>query len=308
MKTLVWVLFSFSAIHGFGQVPQPASESNLLTGASDLHIHTSPDIFQRSMDDIEVARISKAYGLANIVIKNHVSSTAGRAELVNKIVDGITVYGGIVLNRTVGGINPSAVESMALLSPKYGKFVWLPTFHSDAQSESEGIKVLDNGQINQQVIEVLDLVAQHDLVICTGHLSPTAVLKVVAAASDKGIKRILITHAMAEYPNLSESQLKRLAGMGAKIELTYLSSLAGPQAHLSSLRNSKQVSIELMANTIKSVGAEHFVLTSDLGQSGNAVPPDGLRIFAENLKQHGVSIEELEVMLVKNPGNLLSFE
>ena len=66
------------------------------------------------VDDLEVARISKRYGLANVVIKNHVSSTAGRAELVNKIVKGISVYGGIVLNHSVGDINPSAVESMAL--------------------------------------------------------------------------------------------------------------------------------------------------------------------------------------------------
>ena len=50
------------------------------------------------------------------------------------------------------------------------------------------------------------------------------------------------------------------------------------------------------------------MLTSDMGQSGNALPPDGLRIFAKNLKQHGLSIEELRTMLITNPGELLSFE
>ena len=290
------------------QIPQAADELNLLKGASDLHVHTSPDVYQRSIDDLELARISKRYGLANLVIKNHVSSTAGRAELVNKTVEGITVYGGLVLNHALGGINPSAVESMAKLSPKYGKFVWLPTFDSDVQSGTDGIEVLENNQINPQLNQILDLVARYNLVLCTGHVSPSAVLTVVEAAAAKGIEKILITHALADYPNLNESQLRKLVSLGAKIELTYLSSIAGPQAHLGFLRNSKQVSIEFMSGIIKSMGAEHFVLTSDLGQSGNAIPPDGLRIFAENLQQQGISSEELHTMLVKNPAELLNFE
>lgn len=45
-----------------------------------------------------------------IVLKNHVALTADRAWLVGKHVQGIKIFGGVVLNGPSGGINPEAVE------------------------------------------------------------------------------------------------------------------------------------------------------------------------------------------------------
>ena len=69
--------------------------------------------------------------MRGIVLKNHVATTADRAQLVMKVVPGIEVCGGIVLNNAVGGINPAAVEWMHRMSGGRGKVVWLPTFDSD---------------------------------------------------------------------------------------------------------------------------------------------------------------------------------
>ena len=97
----------------------------LLEGAYDLHVHTFPSHIKRKMNDIELLKKANDYKMGGIMIKNHYESTAGRASLLNEYFKFSTkVYGGIVLNSTVGGINPYAVESSMKLG---AKFVWLPT-------------------------------------------------------------------------------------------------------------------------------------------------------------------------------------
>ena len=96
-----------------------------------MHVHSHPDVFGRNMDDIDVAQLAKARGMRGILLKNHVAETASRAALVMKVVPGIEVFGGIVLNKAVGGINPDAVEWMHRIYGGRGKVVWLPTFESD---------------------------------------------------------------------------------------------------------------------------------------------------------------------------------
>src|SRR6267142_2703095 len=79
----------------------------------------------------DIAQLAKARGMRGIVLKNHVSTTADRAALVMKVVPGIEVFGGIVLNKAVGGVNPDAVEWMHRMFGGRGKVVWLPTFDAD---------------------------------------------------------------------------------------------------------------------------------------------------------------------------------
>ncbi len=64
------------------------------------------------MDDDELATLAAARQMEALVFKNHVTITADRAWLARKHVPGIKVFGGVVLNRAVGGINAQAVEWM----------------------------------------------------------------------------------------------------------------------------------------------------------------------------------------------------
>lgn len=129
-----------------------------------MHVHSSPDVRERSINDIELARLAKMRGFRAVVMKNHFSSTAARAVLTNYVVDGIDVYGGIVLNKSVGGINAHAVESMAMLSPEFGKIVWFPTY--DAQGNKHaleetgtGLTIIDNDTLSKEAVEVLALIS-----------------------------------------------------------------------------------------------------------------------------------------------------
>ncbi len=117
----------------FAQVgfPPPPPKVSPAAGVIDMHVHPAPDVFGRALTDIEMVTVARRKGMRGLVLKNHVVTTADRAATAMEAVPGIEVWGGIVLNNSVGGVNPAAVEWMHRMSGGRGKVVWLPTFDSD---------------------------------------------------------------------------------------------------------------------------------------------------------------------------------
>lgn len=297
-----------------GALAQAALEAgNPIEGAIDFHVHSAPDAFARNLSDIDVAELAARRGMRGIVLKNHITQTADRAALVAQAVPGIEVVGGVVLNHAVGGLNPNAVEVMATMSGGKGKVVWLPT--RDAQhnidtfgGEGEGIRVAENGEVTPETEAVLEKVREHDLVLQTGHVSPEETLAVIKRAREMGIERIAVTHAMADVPGLSIEQMKEAAADGAYLELVFLNELMGPDAHLEWMQHWGKVSIADMAAAIKEVGAEHFILASDLGQTGNPIHPDGYEMLVRGLEAEGIPGKDVERMMADNPARLLGLD
>jgi hypothetical protein len=93
--------------------PPPPSRVSPAAGVIDMHVHPDPDVFGRSLTDIELATIARRKGMRGIVLKNHVVTTGDRAALTMQQVPGIEVWGGIVLNNSVGGINPARLLGFA---------------------------------------------------------------------------------------------------------------------------------------------------------------------------------------------------
>ena len=293
--------------------PPPAPVVSPIQGAIDFHVHSAPDVFGRSVTDIEAATLARRMGLRGIVLKNHVTSTADRAAIVREVVPGLEVFGGIVLNMAVGGVNPHAVEWMARMSGRYGKVVWLPTIDADYHLKTfhepgDGLKVAIDGKVTAETEAVLKIIAREKLVLCTGHVSPPEVLAVTRRAVELGASNVVITHAMAEVPNLSMAQMKELAALGATIELDFVNHLMGPQAHLPWMRHWHRVSVKDMAEAIKELGAAHILIATDLGQTGNPTHPDGMMLLVQGLKQEGVSDADIDRMMRKNPARLLGLE
>jgi hypothetical protein len=290
--------------------PPPAPLKSPIAGAFDFHVHSAPDVFGRSLTDLEVARLAARFGMGGLLLKNHVTSTADRACLVNRLVPEVEIFGGIALNRAVGGVNPDAVEWMHRMSGGRGKCVWLPSFDADHHLKifgepGRGLKVAEDGRLLPETEAVLKIVNREDLILQTGHISPGEILAVVKRAKELGMKYVVVTHAMATVPGMSLAQLKDTVAMGAYIELVYANHLMGTHAHLIWMRKWKQVSINNMAAVIKELGAKHFVLGTDLGQTGNPTHPDGMLKFAVGLKKAGISDAELDVMMRRNPATLL---
>jgi Family of unknown function (DUF6282) len=291
--------------------PPPPPAVSPIEGLIDFHTHCAPDVFGRAVDDDESAQAYMARKLEAVVLKNHVAVTTDRAWLVRKHNPGIKAFGGVVLNGAAGGINPEAVQWMWRMQGGYGRIVWLPTFDADNhvkhfKDAPEGVKVVGpDGKALPTLRDVLKICAQQKLVLCTGHASPTEVLAIVEAARDAGCDRVVVTHAEFEVVNMTVEQMKKAAAMGAKMEIDAMGPLMGPQAHLPWMRHWRQVTYKESASHIKDVGAQHFVLGTDLGQTGNPTPADGLQMFVGALRAEGITAEQIQMMGRETPGTLL---
>ena len=125
------------------------------------------------------------------------------------------------------------------------------------------------------------------------HLSPSEALAVIAAGRDAGVDRLVVTHAQFEVVNMSFDEMKNAASMGAKLELCAMGVLMGPEAHLAWMRNWRRVKVEETAAAVKEVGAQNFILATDLGQTGNPSPADGLQLFVSDLMKAGLSKDQI---------------
>lgn len=237
--------------------------------------------------------MARRHGMRAILIKNHYTETASQAYLVSEIVPGIDVYGGIVLNRSVGGINPVAVESMASTTGRLGRMVWLPTFDSEHNSpDSDNVPITRNGELLPEVVEVFDVMREYDLALATGHVSPEEALLAIREARAAGVERIVVTHPSSGLVDMSVEMQRAAADLGALLEYT-VSAALGPG------------SFEAFTRQIREVGLEDVVLTTDYGQVGNPVPADGMRAILPRLRAAGFSQAEIDTMTRRNPARLL---
>ena len=270
-----------------------------LAGAIDFHVHSGPDSRPRSVTDLEVARMVRRAGLRGIVLKNHFTMTADRAALAMAQVEGLEIFGGVVLNRAVGGLNAEAVRQMVQFEGGRGRVVWLPTFDAEyyvtAQGESGPfVSVTRDGAPVPELAEIFTLVAEHDLVLAMGHSSPEEVLVLISEARRHGVEQILVTHVFSQNP--SRAQMRRMADAGALLEIDWYAAYLGNQT------------VAGYVSAIQEIGAEHFLMSSDLGQATSPSHVDGLRAYVTALRGAGITDDQIDLMLRRNPARLLGLE
>jgi len=270
-----------------------------LEGAVDLHVHSAPDVDRRRFNDLELARAAKEAGVGAVLIKSHQNSTVERAWLVSQCVPGIRVYGGLVLNETVGGLNPAAVRLALELGARQ---IWMPTRsalnHRVHHGQPGGISILDeHGKPLAVVEEIVQAVAQSDCILGTGHLSPEETSSLIDLASKFGVRKILVTHPEWGPTYYSYQAQKEIAGRGnVFFERCFVST-----THLCG-----SVPFETIERAIIETGVERTVLSTDLGQPSTPPPAEGLRLYAERLRSTGFSVDQIRVMMQANPELLLT--
>jgi len=237
------------------------------------------------------------------VLKNHYESTAGLADMVRRVVPGIEVFGGIDLNRTVGGVNPAAVEHMTKVTGGFGRMVWMPTFDSENQvrvsKESRPfVSVSKNGELLPEVKTVIGVIAKHNLVLATGHSSPAEGLMLLREGKQQGVRQMIVTHAIQTPVMMNVAQMKEAASLGAFVEFVG----GNPEGQGAAAR------LDGIADAIRQVGPASSILSSDLGQQGNPLPPDGFGAFIQALRMRGFSDRDLDVMSKQNPATLLGLK
>jgi hypothetical protein len=265
-----------------------------VTAAFDLHLHTSPDLRPRCLDDREAAAQAAEAGMAGILLKNHHGSTAERAVIAGSLVQGIRVYGSIVLNESVGGLNPFAVEAALQMGAREVFFPTLSAANHRRGGPAPGIS-LDGGDARARVGEILALLREHDAILGTGHLSKTEVFALVRMATQAGVRKIMITHPEHPLVDLSAEEQVQLRGNGVFFERCYASTLRGLG----------DVPLARIAQEIRDTGAGCTVLTTDLGVAGYPTPLEGLRAYACGLLALGISKSDLGRMIRDNPRGLV---
>lgn len=284
----------------------------LLKGAIDMHAHTHPALFRRPITDMDLAGHATDYGMRGFVLKDHDSDTTGRAYHLKWAYPRLECAGAIVLNRSVGGINPWVVEAAL----HYGaKVVWMPSNHSKwhadyfdmpdypqlgrprKQLAGEGVTVFDaEGRLKPEALTILDLVADAGVCLATGHLSLDETRAMLSAARERGIEKLLVTHvnwALTKYD--LDVQRELIAG-GAYLEYAAVSCVS-PTFY--------EQSPDELAGWIEELSGDRLVFSSDLGQPSAAPHPEGMRMLLTALLDVGVDYDELEKMTKANPAFLL---
>lgn len=288
-----------------------------IEGGFDLQVHVAPDVIERRIDDIGLAQEFLSRGLKGFVLKSHYIPTAERAKVVTRAVPGIQAYGAITLNHAIGGLNPVAVE---IAGRSGAKIVWMPTvdaenetagriggpnkklpFWAEIQRELAGMGISpppltvlnEEGNVNEPARRCMELIANHNMILATGHLGRKEIFALARAARDMKLKKVLITHAEFPSQNLSAEEQIELADLGAFIE------------HCFTTMHTGKAPWDVVIESIRKVGPQRCVLSTDLGQTINPPVAEGFAMFAQTLLDGGFSQSEIRRMAVENPRDLI---
>lgn len=278
----------------------------VIAGSIDTHVHFGPDTtFPRRYDGLETASVAEQAGMKAIVLKSHSFPTAALAQLISKSVEKIAVFGGVCLDTEAGGLNPELVHVNAVLG---ARVIWMPTFTARYCMQKrgvidleKGITLLDDyGKIKPEVIEILEVAKEFDLIIGSGHISYEETYQLYKEARARGLEKLVVTHPCTVRVGctLTLEQQQELARMGCYMEHCFVSTMP---LH-------DRLDPEVLYKSIKIVGPERCIMASDFGQAHNPPPPEGLRMFVMAMLKLGLTEKEIDLMLRKNPANLLGIE
>lgn len=281
--------------------------SVLLKGAIDMHMHTAPDIYPRLLTDLEAAQMAKEAGMAAILIKCHVTNTGDRAQIAEHVT-GFRVFGGIALNHAVGGLNVHAVRDAIKMGASQ---IWMPTtnaaqylkhvasvpmFAKTMPKDIKGISILHDGQLVPEVAPILQQIAENNVILGTGHLSRDETFALVDAAIKAGVKKVVITHPVADFLDYSTEDLQALAAKGCMFDHDWC--FCTPQV-------SHPFPPSTIADAIKAIGPKHCIMATDTGQKINPPPVEMMKAFMGAMLECGLSEDEVHLMTHDNPAKIL---
>lgn len=285
-----------------GESRREADGARLLRGAIDLHFHTdatSPDGTPEQAN-IATVKLARSRGLRAVVLKNHFEPTASLAYLLRPEAPNIELFGGIVMNRTNGGMNPAAVEYMATrIKGAPGKIVWMPAGDSEIESRTSKVPnrpfvaVSRNGELLPATKEVIALIAKHKLTLASGHISPEDAMMVFREGRKQGVEHMIATHAMDLAGKMNLAQMQEAVKLGAIIEIDYRNAFDDGAVRVDAMRK---------------LGPEHCFISefwTKVSSPKEYGGFDGVGAFAEAMRAKGFTNRELDIMFKDNPAKLL---
>jgi hypothetical protein len=290
--------------------------TRLLRGAVECHVHSFPDVVDRKVDDLDLVEQARGAGLRALMLKSHVGSTCERAYLLNKLQPDVRVLGGVVLNDTVGGFNPRAVEAALEMGARQ---VWMPTKsaanHQQHYGARGGLSIfadaglsapgaggsrVNGSTLQPDVRDIVRLVADADAVLATGHLAPEESLVLIEEALAAGVRRVSVTHPEWGGTAMPIDMQQDLARNGFVYFERCLVSIE-PDLH-------GHVPFETIVRQIRMVGIETTIVATDYGMPQYPAPVDGLHAYLARLLAAGFDEAAIRRMAQDNPACLLGLE
>jgi hypothetical protein len=284
-----------------------------------MHIHGYPDaLVDTGWDFAWMAKQAYDAGMRAIVCKSMHSDTAPMAYFVQQIIDQyarekaertgepphpFNIYGGVVLNWSVGGLNPIAAETSAKLG---AKIIWLPS-HDAAhhikvlEENTPGVEVLDaNDKPLPELLEIFEIVKHYDIILDLDHTGTKERFIMTEEATARGVKKILLTHPQWNVNRMSIEQMVEISKMGAYCGLF----LYGAFPHF----NNPVCDRTEVLRIIEQVGPDRLVMATDFGSMLNPPPVEGMKLFIRLLWAMGVSEQDIRTMLITNSYRLLNIK
>lgn len=283
----------------------------LLRGALDLHVHSGPSTMPRQLDHLQAAEEAVAAGMRGVLFKDHHYSVAPFVPLMERVLGdrSLSMFSGFVLNNSTGGLNPFVVDAQLKMG---AKLIWMPTAQaanhirsahrkvrlaSNVQlRDSPGLTVVDGyGNVLDEVKQILDLVAEFDAILSSGHLHVWEIWRLFEEARARGVKRLLVNHPMYGL-HFTYDDIRDLAAMGALIEQS-------AALYVDSRFN--VFSPQELKEHILAAGVSRSSIGSDLGQVDNPTPVEGMRQAIKLCLALGFTDEEVRTMVADNPARLV---
>lgn len=268
----------------------------------------------RQLDHMEAAEEAAAAGMRAVLFKDHHYSVAPVIPMMERLFGdrNFSMFSGLVLNNSTGGFNPFVVDAQLKMG---AKLIWMPTAQaanhirsahrktrlaSNVQlRNSPALTVVDPyGNILDEVKQILDLIAEFDAILSSGHLHVWEIWKLFDEARARGVKRLLINHPMYGL-HFTYEDIRELAQLGAVVEQS-----AG--MYVDSRFN--VYTPQELKEHILAAGVEHSSIGSDLGQVDNPTPVEGMRQAIKLCLALGFSEKDVRTMVADNPARLVGLK
>ena len=247
----------------------------LLKGAFDFRIHAGPEPErERRTDYLEAGRDAYEVEMAGFVLMKHRHPTALAAYALNRMYPGFHAIGSIVLNTSVGGLNPNAVEAAAKLSVKV---VWMPT------QDAGTIRLVD---APDDVEAVLEIAKSFGMAVASTHASFADTKLLARLARSVGLERFVVTNPVSRFGADEGSQL---LSHDLYVELPFLSYYDGQDAG------------ERLRADIEKIGADRCIVSTDFGQWTNPPPAEGMRMAIAAMLDAGMGEGAITRVVRRNP-------
>ncbi len=320
-----------------GTPVDPSEIDELMDGLVDIHVHGAPagGWLAGRPTVVHTTMEASKQKVGALVFKDHNTMTNNFSQMINESLAIIKeekakngeeftptrLYGGVVLNYPVGGLNPAAVDTCL----GYGDCVevWLPSTSSKYQldciaaergtTNDTGVAVSENGILFPEMIQILEMMADYNnntagkrVALSACHVSNAEKFDILHYLKKKDMDvDVIIDHVTQELTIATEAECLEMIELGAYLEFAETSCV--PWTGMQDWIINFDFSFDLIKSLINKKGTDHLILCSDGGQPSHEFVP-GWRSFLKTLLAQGVSHKHVREMSVDIPKKLLGLD